>query len=32
VTGQIIGGCVGLVLGVGVLFVIWRIRDGYWWP
>jgi hypothetical protein len=30
--GQIVGGCVGLTAGVGVLFVLWRLRDGYWWP
>jgi hypothetical protein len=29
---QLVGGCVGLAAGVGVLFALWRLRDGYWWP
>jgi hypothetical protein len=29
---QVTGGCSGMVLGLIILFVFWRLRDGYWWP
>jgi prepilin signal peptidase PulO-like enzyme (type II secretory pathway) len=28
---EVAGGFIGLAVGVVLLMVIWRIRDGYWW-
>lgn len=27
----VVGGCAGLAIGVVLLTIMWRIRDGRWW-
>jgi hypothetical protein len=30
-TAQVIGGFTGLGIGLFLLMIMWRIRDGRWW-